>query len=97
MGRGTEHMTDDSEHGVEYVTTAEARAILGVTGRRMSEYLARGDLQAYRRGLNKRIKWLRKSDVEAFALKLREVRPIPARKPARKPNDQDDNDNHSAA
>ena len=51
----------------EYVTIAEARAILGVSKPRMAELLREGALIAEENPLDKRSKLVKRADVEALA------------------------------
>ncbi len=55
--------------GVEYLTAAEAAAMLGVKVTTLYSYASRGRIQSYRRGI-KRERFYRRDDIEAL-LKIR--------------------------
>ncbi|MFN3337465.1 MAG: helix-turn-helix domain-containing protein [Thermomicrobium sp.] len=57
--------------GVEYLTAAEAAALLGVKRETLYAYASRGRLRSYRRGI-RRERLYRRSDLEAL------LRPQPA-------------------
>lgn len=54
----------------ELMTAGEAQAYLEVTKVRMASFLKNGDLKVYIREINRRIKWVRRSDVEALKMRL---------------------------
>lgn len=56
----------------EYLMVHEARGVLGISRTRMTELLKdRVRLPVYRRGIDRRVKWLRRADVERVARELR--------------------------
>lgn len=59
----------------EYMTVGQARDYLGVNKVRMSDFLRKGELETFERGLDRRIKWVRRTDVEALKKRLYELRP----------------------
>ena len=59
----------------EYMTVGQARDYLGVNKVRMSDMLRKGELETFERGRDRRIKWVRRTDVEALKKKLDELRP----------------------
>lgn len=68
MGRSN----DSSESGAEqYMTVAEAQAYLGVGNKKVARLLKEGELTATPDPLDKRVKLVKRSDVEA--LKARSV------------------------
>jgi DNA-binding MarR family transcriptional regulator len=62
----------------ELVTWAEAREILGVSKQRMTDFVKTkeegGLLEIYKKGVDRRIKWLRLGDVRALKVELNEAR-----------------------
>lgn len=65
----------------EYMTVGQARDYLGVNKVRMSDFLRKGELETFERGLDRRIKWVRRTDVEALKKRLYELRPTDQGKP----------------
>ncbi len=63
-------MEEEQTHS-EYVTAQEAMALLGVRRTRMTQLLK--ELPIYRRGMDRRLKLLRREDVERLAVELRAV------------------------
>ena len=57
----------------EYLMAHDARALLGVSKTRMTELLKDRALPVYRRGIDRRVKWLRRADVEQLARDLHTV------------------------
>jgi hypothetical protein len=68
-------MTEKSE----YVTATQAREMLGIGSAKMAELIANGTLPTTDNPLNKRVKLVRRADVE----KLMALYPRPKRGPAR--------------
>lgn len=62
---------DREEGGDEYIIAEEARQILGVGVNRMAQLLKDGVLPFERSPLDKRIKLIKRADVEALAKKAR--------------------------
>jgi hypothetical protein len=63
----------------ELMTAGEAQAYLEVTKVRMASFLRNGDLTVYTKEINRRIKWVRRSEVEALKRRLHDAKEmIPA-------------------
>jgi hypothetical protein len=54
----------------EYLTAAEAQAILGVTKRKMGDLIRRGDLPSEPNPFDRRSKLVLRADVERLAAKI---------------------------
>ena len=66
----------DSEN--EFVTMAEARAILGVSNYTIWRMVREGEVTAYQSAVDRRRKMIRRADLDS----LRELRPVDRRKKA---------------
>ncbi len=64
----------------EFMTAKEAQALLGVSKVKMSEYIK--SLRVYRLGRDKRVKWLKRSDVERIASEMDTYQPEPEKSTA---------------
>ena len=64
----------------EYVTMTEAQEILGVSRFKMWQLVRDGEVATYQSTLDRRQKLIRRSDLDA----LRQIRPHPATRPAKK-------------
>ena len=58
------------ERGVEYMTVADARDLLGVSARKIAQMIAEGTLPTEPHPLDKRSKLVRRADVDALMVKL---------------------------
>src|SRR5215467_341438 len=66
---------------VEYLTATQARDVLGVSQGKMTALIREGQLPTYPDPLNKRIKLIKKADVEALlARTVRKRKPLPVRR-----------------
>lgn len=63
------------EHDNEYMTVGQARDLLGVSKVRMTELLRKKTLETFERGRDRRIKWLKRTDVLRLKQELDEWRP----------------------
>ena len=54
----------------EYMTVAEAQAVLGVTKRKAADLIKRGDLHAEENPFDRRSKLVRRAEVEALRAKM---------------------------
>jgi hypothetical protein len=64
-------VADKAQEGDEYIIAEEARQILGVGVNRMAQLLKDGVLPFERSPLDRRIKLIKRSDVEELAKKAR--------------------------
>lgn len=60
----------------EFMSVGQARDFLQVTKVRMSEILRRGELKTYERGRDRRVKWVKRSEVEALKQRLDAYEPL---------------------
>ena len=73
----------------EYLTATQARDLLGVSQGKMTALIREGQLPTYPDPLNKRIKLIKKSDVDALlAQTVRQRKPVRIKRRAKKQDKQ---------
>ncbi len=84
-GKGECLMTEE----VEYLTATQARDLLGVSQGKMTALIREGQLPTYPDPLNKRVKLIKKSDVDALlAQTVRQRKPVHAKRRNKKQGEQ---------
>lgn len=78
-----QHAPDET--GEDYLTIREARELLGISKMKMTQLIRDGAVPTYDSLLDKRVKMLRRGDVERLARTVRPRKPVraPLRAPAR--------------
>ena len=72
---GGERTMTDTESGVQYIRAGEAMKLLHISNKRMSELMKNGTFTVYENDVDRRVKLLSREQVDAYARRMRQVRP----------------------